>query len=71
MSKVTLKLLSNVLGDSNDENVLHKLILNNSQVSSLRKAFANGLSANIKLSTTHLHKIKESGGFLGRLIGQF
>ena len=41
-TKVTLKLSSNVVGDSNDENnFLHKLLLTNAQVSKLRKAFAN------------------------------
>ena len=34
----------------------------------LHKSFANNSSANIKLSKTHLHKIGESGGFLGRLL---
>ena len=32
---------------------------------SLCKAFANGSSANIKLSKTQLHKLGRSGGFLG------
>ena len=40
---VTLKLSSNVVGDSNDENNFpHTLFLTNTQVSKLRKAFANG-----------------------------
>ena len=69
-TEVTLKLPSNVVGHSNDENNFpHKLLLTNTQVSSLRKAFANGSSANIKLSKTQLHKIGQSGGFLGRLLG--
>ena len=39
---VTLNLSSNVIGNSNDEyNVLHKLLLTNSQVLRIRKAFAN------------------------------
>ena len=68
--KVTLKTLSNVVGDSNDENnFLHKLLLTNTQVSKLRKAFANASSANIKLSKTKLHNIGQLGGFLGRLLG--
>ena len=33
-------------------------------VSEIRKAFANGSSANIKLSKTHLSKIVQSGGFI-------
>ena len=40
---MTLKLSSNVAGDSNDENhFLHKLLLTNTQVSKLRKTFGNG-----------------------------
>ena len=57
-TKVTLNLSSNLVGDSNDENNFpHKLSLTNTQVSKLRKAFANNSSANIKLSKTELHKI--------------
>ena len=40
---VTLNLSSNIIGDSNDENIFpHKLLLNNIQVSMLRKTFENG-----------------------------
>ena len=57
------------VGDSNDENSFpHKLLLSNTQVSKLYKTFANGLSANIKLSKTQLHKIGQSGRFLGRIL---
>ena len=48
------------------KNFPHKLLLTNSQVSRLCKAFANGSSANLKLSKTQLHKIGQSRGFLGR-----
>ena len=59
----------NVVGDSNDENDFpHKLLLTNTQVSKLCKVFANGSSANIKLSKTQLHKTGQSGGFVGRLL---
>ena len=69
-AEVTLKISSNVVGDSNDEIIFpHKLLLTNTQVSRLRKTFANGSSASIKLSKTQLHKIGQSGGFLGRLVG--
>ena len=69
-TEVTLKLSSNVVGDSNDENKFpHTFLLTNTQVLKTRKAFANGSSANTKLSKTHLLKIGESGGFLGRLLG--
>ena len=43
--------------------------LNKIQVLRFRKAFANDSSANIKLSKTQLHKIGQSGGYLGRLLG--
>ena len=42
--------------------------ITNTQVSKLCKAFADALSANIKLSKTQLHKIGQSGGLLGRLL---
>ena len=72
ITKVTLKLSSDVVGDSNDENnCWNKLRLANTQVSKLRKGFANGLSANTKLSKTELHKIGQSGQFLGRLLEPF
>ena len=38
-------------------NFPYKLLLTNTQVSKLRKAFENNSSANIKLSKTELHKI--------------
>ena len=57
-TEVTLKISSNAIGDSNDENDFsHKLLLTNTQASRLCKAFAKNSSANIKLSKTHLHKI--------------
>ena len=39
------------------------------QVSRFCKAFANNFSANIKLSKIQLHKIGQSGRFIGRLLG--
>ena len=66
VTEVTLKFSSNFVGHSNDENNLpHKLLLTNRQVSKPCKAFANNFSANIKLKT-QLHKIGQPGGFLGR-----
>ena len=63
-TEVTLKISSKLLWDSNDEiNFPHKLSLTNTQVSKLRKAFANCSSVNIKLSKTQMHKIGHSGGF--------
>ena len=49
--------------------ILCKLLLTNTQVLTLRKAFANYSSANIKSSKAQLHKIGQSGGFLCRLSG--
>ena len=44
-----LKISLNVVGDSNDENNFpHKLLLTNTQVSKLCKAFTNNSSTNIK-----------------------
>ena len=48
-----LRLSSNMIGNSDDEtNFPHKLLLTNRQVASIRKAFANYLSTDIKLSKT-------------------
>ena len=60
-TKLTLNLSSNVFGDSNDENNFpHKLLLSNTQVSRLRKAFANNSSANIQLLKNQLQKFVQS-----------
>ena len=67
-TEVVLRLSSNMIGDD-ETNFPHKLLLTNRQVSNLRKAFANHLSADIKLSKTQLSKMIQSGGFLGRLLG--
>ena len=42
----------------------------NRQVSNLHKAFADKSSNDIKLSKTQISKMIQSGGFLGRLLGQ-
>ena len=55
--------------DDNETNFPHKLLLSNRQVTNLRKAFANYLSVDIKLSKTQLSKMIQSGGFLSRLLG--
>ena len=69
-TEVTLILSSNIADNSNDEtNFLDKLLLTNTQISRLRKSFANKSSANWKLSKTQLYKIEKSGGFLGRFVG--
>ena len=67
---VVLRLSSNTVGSSNDNtNFPHELLLTNRQVENIRKAFANHLSTDIKLSKTQLSKMIQSGGFLGRLLG--
>ena len=69
-NEVVLRLSSNMIGHSNAKaNFPHELSLTDRQVSSIRKAFANNSSINIKLSKTQLSKIIQSGGFLGRLLG--
>ena len=67
-TEVVLRLSSNIIG-GNKTNFPHKLLLTNRQVANLRKAFANHLSADIKLSNTQLSKMIQSGVFLGRLLG--
>ena len=67
-TEVVLRLSSNMIGD-NETNFPHKLLLTNRQVSNLPKAFANHLSADIKLSKTQLSKMIQSGGFWSRLLG--
>ena len=57
-------------GDSNDEsNFSHELLLTDRQVSSIRKAFSNNSSVDIKFWKTQLSKMIQSGGFLGKLLG--
>ena len=59
-----------MIGSSEDEtNFPHKLLLTNRQVTTLRKAFANRTSTDVKLSKTQLSKTMQSGRFLGRLLG--
>ena len=64
-NEVILNLSLISVGDSNDEaNFPHKLLLTNTQVSKIRKAFVNGLTVNIKFSATQLSKMTQLGGFL-------
>ena len=68
-TEVTLNLSSNLIGRSNDKtNFPHKLLLTNTQVSKIRKAFANGSSANIRFLKTQLFKMIQSGGILSNFI---
>ena len=67
-TKVVLRLSSNMMGDI-ENNFPHKLLLTNRQVENHRKAFANHLSTDIKLSKIQLSKVIQSGECLGRLLG--
>ena len=67
---VVLRLSSNMIGNYDDEiNCPHKLLLTNRQVTTIRKAFANHPSTDIKLLKTQLSNMIQLGGFLGRLLG--
>ena len=67
---VVIRLSPNIVGDSNNiANFPHELLLTERQVSSIRKAFTNNSSVDIKFSKTQLSKMKRSGGLLGKLIG--
>ena len=47
-----------MIGDSNDKpNFPHELLLTDRQVSSIRKAFSNNSSVDIKFSKTQLSKM--------------
>ena len=64
-TEVTLDRSSNIIGSYNNEaNFPHKLLLTDTQVSKILKAFANGLSANIKFSKTQLSKMIQLGGIV-------
>ena len=69
-TEVVIRLSPNTIGDSNDKtNFPHELLLTDRQVSSIRKAFSNNSSVDIKFSKTQLSKIIQSGGFLRKLLG--
>ena len=69
-TEITLNLSSNLIGNSNNQtNFPHNLLLTNTQVSRFCKVATNNSSADKKLFETQSHKIGQSGGFLGRLLG--
>ena len=69
-TEVILRPSSNMIGNSDDQtNFPHKSLFTNRQIVNLRKAFANHLSTDIKLSKTQLSKILQSGRIHGRLLG--
>ena len=60
-----MRLSSNMVCNSDDDtNFPHKILLANRRVANLRKAFANYLSTDIKLSKTRLFKMIKSEGFI-------
>ena len=62
--------IKNMIGNSDDEtNFPYQLLVTKRQVKALRKAFANYLSTDTKLSKTQLPNMIQLGGFLGRLLG--
>ena len=71
-TEVKLNLSSNLIWSSNDEtNFPHKLLLTDTQVSKICKAFANGSSANIKVSKIQLSKMLQQGRFVISIPGAF
>ena len=69
-TEVVIRLFPSMIGDSNDKtNFPHELLLTDRQVSSIRKAFTNNSSVDIKFSKTQLSKMIQLGGFLGKLLG--
>ena len=68
--EVVLRLSPNIIGDSNGKtNFPYELLLTGKQVSTIRKAFTNNSSTDIKFSKTQLSKMIQSGGLLGKLLG--
>ena len=67
---VAIRLSPSMIGDSDDKsNFPHELLLTNRQVPSIRKAFANNSSVDIKFSKARLLKMIQSGVFLDKLLG--
>ena len=70
-TEVILNLSSNLIWNTNDEFFFsHKSLLNDTQVSRLCKAFANGSSANIEFWKTQLSKMIQLGGWLANKSGE-
>ena len=63
-----MRLSLNIAGDD-ETNFRHKLLLTDRQAENLCKTFANKSSTDINLSKTHLSKMIQSGGFVGRFLG--
>ena len=52
-----------------DEELTHELFLTTTQTTKIRNAFANIMSAGIKLSKAQIYTIIQSGGFLRNILG--
>ena len=64
-TELTVNLSSNLIESSNNEtNFPYKLLLTDTQVSKIRKAFAKSLSADIKFWKTQFSKIIQSAGLI-------
>ena len=61
-TEVVLRLSSNI--GNNETNFPHKLLLTNTQVSNLRKAFANNSSDDIRLSKPNYQRLFNQEDFL-------
>ena len=60
-----MNISSYLIANSTDEtNFPHKFLLTDTQVSKIRKAFANGSSANIKFLKAQFSKMIQSGGVI-------
>ena len=60
-----MNLPSNLTGNSNDEtNFSQKLLLTDTHVSKIRKAFPNSVSSNAEFSKSQLSRIVQLGGVL-------
>ena len=64
-----MRLSTNMIGNPDDVTSFPQKLLLTRQVANLRRVFANNSSTDIKLSKTHLSKMIQSGGCLGRLLG--
>ena len=68
-TEITLNLSSNLIGNSKDgANFPHELLITDTQISKILKAFANGPSANIKFWKSQLSKMIQSKGFVGNFL---
>ena len=57
-----------MIGNFKDEyNFLDQLSLTHTQVSRLRKDFANNSPANVEISKAQFNQTKQSGGLLGKI----